>query len=76
MRTAPDSAAAKSSKTSPSPPTIPTTNFVRSDPPDYAVEVEYADAHIARALRKLEALGELDNTLIVVTSDHGMPFPA
>ncbi len=53
----------------------PDNKLVRSDLLDYAVEVEYADAHIARALRKLEALGELDNTLIVVTSDHGMPFP-
>jgi len=26
-------------------------------------------------IKKLEELGELDNTLIVVTSDNGMPFP-
>jgi len=26
-------------------------------------------------MKKLEQIGELDNTLIVVTSDHGMPFP-
>jgi len=26
-------------------------------------------------LEKLEQLGELDNTLVVVTSDNGMPFP-
>jgi N-sulfoglucosamine sulfohydrolase len=34
-----------------------------------------SDVYKRQALRKLEALGELDNTLIVVTSDHGMPFP-
>ena len=32
-------------------------------------------SHIGRALKKLEELGELDNTLVVMTSDHGMPFP-
>ena len=25
---------------------------------------------------KLEQIGELDNTIIVVTSDNGMPFPS
>lgn len=57
------------------PPYFPDTSVVRGDLADYAVEVEYADAHIGKALALLEATGELDNTLIVVTSDHGMPFP-
>ena len=39
------------------------------------MEVEWADSHIGKALELLEANGELENTLIVVTSDHGMPFP-
>jgi arylsulfatase A-like enzyme len=30
---------------------------------------------IGRALATLEASGEAENTLVVVTSDHGMPFP-
>jgi arylsulfatase A-like enzyme len=50
-------------------------NPVRDDLADYAVEVEWADAHLGRVLAALEAAGELENTLIVVTSDHGMPFP-
>jgi N-sulfoglucosamine sulfohydrolase len=54
---------------------LPDTSIVRGDLADYAVEVEYADSHIGRALQALEAVGELENTLIVVTSDHGMPFP-
>jgi N-sulfoglucosamine sulfohydrolase len=54
---------------------FPDTPVVRGDLLDYAVEVEYADAHIGRALQSLEARGELENTLVVVTSDHGMPFP-
>jgi N-sulfoglucosamine sulfohydrolase len=48
---------------------------IRSDLLDYAIEVEWGDTQIGRALKALEATGELDNTLIVVTSDHGMPFP-
>ncbi|MBA4149818.1 MAG: sulfatase [Verrucomicrobia bacterium] len=54
---------------------LPDTDVVRGDLLDYAVEVEWADSHIGKALQLLEASGELDNTLIVVTSDHGMPFP-
>jgi len=54
---------------------LPDTAVVRGDLLDYAVEVEYADQNIGRALKALEDAGELDRTLIVVTSDHGMPFP-
>ncbi len=57
------------------PPYFPDVRAVRSDLADYAVEVEWADGHIGRALAALEAAGELDNTLIIATSDHGMPFP-
>jgi N-sulfoglucosamine sulfohydrolase len=57
------------------PPYYPDVRAVRSDMADYALEVEYADAHITRALDQLAAAGELENTLVVVTSDHGMPFP-
>ena len=54
---------------------FPDTRIIRSDLLDYAVEVEWFDQHLGRALKKLEETGELDNTLVVVTSDHGMPFP-
>lgn len=54
---------------------LPDLPGVRRDLLDYAVEVEWGDKQIGRALNVLEASGELDNTLIVVTSDHGMPFP-
>lgn len=54
---------------------LPDVATVRGDLLDYAVEVEYADSHIGRALQHLETAGELDRTLIIVTSDHGMPFP-
>lgn len=54
---------------------LPDTDIVRRDLLDYSVEVEAADAHIGRALAALTAAGELENTLVIVTSDHGMPFP-
>jgi arylsulfatase A-like enzyme len=54
---------------------LPDVDVVRGDLLDYAVEVEYADSYIGKAMDALEAAGELENTLIVVTSDHGMPFP-
>jgi arylsulfatase A-like enzyme len=54
---------------------LPDTDVVRSDLLDYAYEVEYGDQQIGKALAALEAAGELDRTLIVVSSDHGMPFP-
>jgi len=54
---------------------LPDTAIVRRDLLDYAVEVEWGDAQIGKALAALEAAGELDRTLVVVTSDHGMPFP-
>lgn len=53
----------------------PDNNTIRGDLLDYALEVEWLDRHLGLAVQKLEEIGELDNTLIVVTSDHGMPFP-
>jgi len=57
------------------PPFLPDTPEVRSDILDYYMEIEWFDAQIAKFLKILEDMGELDNTLIVVTSDNGMPFP-
>jgi len=54
---------------------LPDTPIVRSDLLDYAIEVEWGDTQIGRALEVLKAAGQLESTLIVITSDHGMPFP-
>ena len=54
---------------------LPDNDVVRRDMLDYAREVEWGDEQFGRAIPVLEAAGELDNTLIVFTSDHGMPFP-
>ena len=37
----------------------------------FAAQLEYCDAQIGRILDTLERIGELDNTLIFVTSDNG-----
>jgi len=53
----------------------PDDETVRHDLLDYAFEVEHTDRHLGRMLQELESRGLLGNTLIIVTSDHGMPFP-
>ncbi|MFC1760730.1 sulfatase [Planctomycetota bacterium] len=57
------------------PPFYPDNEIIRGDLLDYANEVEWYDTHIGRAIKTLEERGLMENTLIVVTSDHGMPFP-
>ncbi len=57
------------------PPFYPDNDTIRGDILDYANEVEWYDTHIGRAVQTLEERGLMENTLIIVTSDHGMPFP-
>ncbi|MFL6070833.1 MAG: alkaline phosphatase family protein [Actinomycetes bacterium] len=46
--------------------------------PDYQTHVQYAaenaDVQLGRMLDKLEDLGELDDTLVVLTADHGATY--
>ena len=53
----------------------PDTRVVRTDMLDYAFEIEYFDRHLQRMLQTLEERGQLENTIVVVTADNGMPFP-
>jgi arylsulfatase A-like enzyme len=53
----------------------PDADTVRMDMLDYAFEIEHFDTHLGNMVRMLEEAGELENTLIIVTSDNGMPFP-
>jgi len=39
------------------------------------VEIEWFDLHLQRMLSYLEEIGELENTIVIVTADNGMPFP-
>lgn len=53
----------------------PDCDETRIDMLDYAYEIEWFDSHLGKMLSLLESMGELDNTLVVVTSDNGCPFP-
>ncbi len=53
----------------------PDNDSVRTDMLDYAYELEYFDSHVTKMLQMLDSAGELDNTVVVVTADNGMPFP-
>lgn len=57
------------------PPFLPDTPEIRSDLLDYYMEIEWFDKHLERMLESLKQAGDLENTLVVVTSDNGMPFP-
>jgi len=53
----------------------PDVDTIRADMLDYAFEIEYFDSHLQKMLKKLDEIGELKNTIVIVTADNGMPFP-
>ena len=53
----------------------PDTPEIRDDILDYYFEVERYDREIGELIQQLESRGLLANTIIIVTSDNGMPFP-
>ena len=53
----------------------PDDDIVRNDLLDYALEIEHFDNHLVKMLDELEKRGELNNTIVIVTADNGMPFP-
>ncbi|MCF2488667.1 sulfatase [Dyadobacter sp. CY347] len=57
------------------PPFLPDVPEVRNDILDYLFEIQWFDTQLGKVLAQLEAAGELDNTLVVVTADNGMSFP-
>jgi arylsulfatase A-like enzyme len=57
------------------PPYLPDTPQVRNDLLDYYAEVQRFDRQVGQMLELLERAGKLDDTLVVMTSDNGMPFP-
>jgi N-sulfoglucosamine sulfohydrolase len=53
---------------------FPDDDIVRRDLLDYKFEIDWFDRQLARIVEVLRETGELENTLIIVTSDNGMPF--
>lgn len=54
---------------------LPDIDVVRNEVNDYGFEIDYYDRHLGNIIQILKDKGLYDNTLIVVTSDNGMPFP-
>lgn len=54
---------------------LPDNEIGAGDVLDYAMEIEWFDKHLGEMIAMLEAKGELENTIIVITADNGMPFP-
>ncbi len=55
---------------------LPDVPEVREDFADYLGEAQAFDAYIGVILERLAASGELDNTIVVISGDHGAPgFP-
>lgn len=57
------------------PPFLMDTPGVRKSFAGYLAEIARFDREVGRMLQLLDELDELDNTLVVITSDNGMPFP-
>jgi N-sulfoglucosamine sulfohydrolase len=55
------------------PPFLPDVDVIREDMADYLGEIQAFDAGIGRLLAVLERRGELEQTLVVVSGDHGPP---
>ena len=55
---------------------LPDVHEVREDVCDYLGECLAVDAGLGLLLQQIEEMGELDDTLVVVSGDHGIPgFP-
>ena len=52
---------------------LPDVHEVREDAGDYLGECLAVDAGLGVLMEELEARGELENTLIVASGDHGIP---
>ena len=55
------------------PPHLPDVPATREDFSDYFGEIQAFDAAIGVLLNRLESSGQIDNTLVVISGDHGMP---
>lgn len=56
------------------PPYFPDDEIVRRDLLDYKFEIDWFDRQLGRIVDVLRETGELENTIIIITADNGMPF--
>lgn len=56
-------------------PWLPASKVVEADVLDYYAEINRFDKTIEMAIAALQQHGLYENTLIIITSDNGMPFP-
>lgn len=54
---------------------LPNSKDVREDINEYYAEIELVDDQVGKVMEVLKKQDKLENTLIFVTSDNGMPFP-
>ncbi len=54
---------------------LPDNQTVRTDLGDYYLRVQKLDRLAGRIIEQLEDSGELENTIVIMTGDNGMPFP-
>jgi N-sulfoglucosamine sulfohydrolase len=57
------------------PSCLPDTPETRADFADYAVAVNRLDDYMGRVIAALESSAHKHNTLLVITTDHGIAFP-
>jgi len=57
------------------PPWLKDTPDVRSDLAAFQATIRYFDERVGEILGALEASDVAGNTMVIVTSDHGMPYP-
>jgi|TARA_B110000263_G_scaffold250011_1_gene269848 uncharacterized sulfatase len=54
---------------------LPDNDVTRNDMLDYLLEIDHFNNHLKKMLEYLKEIGELENTIVIVTADNGMPFP-
>ena len=54
---------------------LPDTPETRSDMASFKASARSLDQGVGAILHGLDALGLVDNTILVLTTDHGLPFP-
>jgi arylsulfatase A-like enzyme len=57
------------------PDILPDTPEIREDMAGYLASVDVTDQALGRVLDALEASGQAENTLVILTTDHGIAFP-